>query len=68
MCNLCSQDPHEKRIAVAHAERIAATLFRLSKDYERMAHGQIKLHEGKEIQDVAARARDIVRELVNEFI
>lgn len=70
MCRLCSNDPEERKLAVQHHLYIASRLEALASDYRKMAYGEVKLHVSgdKNMEAISSRAKEIVRELVNEFI
>lgn len=66
MCNLCTNDPVEKKAVIAHHRNVAHRLRAMAKNYEAMASGEIKPHT-EEMKSAGALGRNLLRELI-EFI
>jgi len=67
MCNLCSTDPKVATAARSYSYDVADRLRILAKDYEEMAKGSIKPHtEASKL--VGTRARNLIRDLVEEWV
>jgi hypothetical protein len=65
MCEFC--DPEKRSLAIQRARRIADPLRTLAANYEQMASGHIKPHS-KEVEIVGIRGKNLVRELVEEWV
>jgi len=67
MCDLCSEDPEEKRKAVEHNHRIAERLYILGALYNDMASGRISPH-GEVARNYQLTARSVIRSLVEDWV